>query len=712
MFDPYNITDRQDSTLLHDVTQDKALESQENQINEGGKNLKCREAYPPNHRPKVRSDLTKTRLCENYIKGICRETNCKWAHGRHELRFTDDFYKTSLCKYWLNSVCYAGPLCRHAHGDAELRARKTPLHTPVKQTIHPGVSDGVKQSGNSTNNVTRNSNMLFSKHSQSFLNEKSEPTHSCLFVDKFLVGKQSAESPNAIPYSYNNQDSNSSNHAQMESSFKLLADTGSLESSLHQSNLNGSCDTAMDYLSNQKPTSPSRWVYDAIQYNMVDPKQAGSQGATQNVQQELQKFAWSHSVLAMNKNGHGLSEKNDGEMTGLSTQGNNDFNEDSNLDSKYNEHSIKSSGVARRHTLSSCLDWELFDFRNCDCNSSITQKDQQFTEFFKRFSIDDITNWLSEKRSEMDATQKVCPNESHFDGFLRHYSTRENPLDFICDHEENQISILHEPSFGQSDQFVTNHSSQNTLEALLQDSVEQLCRTPSDQKEAQAECFTIKDFPQENLNEKSCLQRDMYGNKPQYELSLVDSLINDLSNIEPCRFELGDSAQGLKQVTETFLYNTHRNGYFNEAPSNDTTLTNDSIQYAQSGFIFSETFPLESTNQSAIVKNPCFPLDSVSSPNFIQSFRQPSKKRYTIGIPSEHEHTEDVNFLYQLWKGTSEDENIRRKSMYPNTDSSPDTYEHLQTLLTKSNLFHTYESGISGQSTVETSPVTLFNSLE
>lgn len=71
-----------------------------------------------------RPDLTKTKLCDAYMKGRCQDPACKWAHGRHELRFTGDFYKTSLCKYWVESVCYAGATCRHAHGDAELRARR------------------------------------------------------------------------------------------------------------------------------------------------------------------------------------------------------------------------------------------------------------------------------------------------------------------------------------------------------------------------------------------------------------------------------------------------------------------------------------------------------------------------------------------------------------------------------------------------------------
>eukprot|EP01053_Blabericola_migrator_P001170 Blabericola_migrator_1__1169@NODE_12_length_24658_cov_176_683258_g9_i0_p20_GENE_NODE_12_length_24658_cov_176_683258_g9_i0NODE_12_length_24658_cov_176_683258_g9_i0_p20_ORF_typecomplete_len146_score23_84zfCCCH/PF00642_24/2_2e07zfCCCH_4/PF18044_1/3_3e05zfCCCH_3/PF15663_5/0_0029Torus/PF16131_5/0_0057zf_CCCH_4/PF18345_1/0_048_NODE_12_length_24658_cov_176_683258_g9_i01178812225 len=33
----------------------------------------------------------------------------------------NDFYKTTLCRYWMKGDCYAGNSCRHAHGTLELR---------------------------------------------------------------------------------------------------------------------------------------------------------------------------------------------------------------------------------------------------------------------------------------------------------------------------------------------------------------------------------------------------------------------------------------------------------------------------------------------------------------------------------------------------------------------------------------------------------------
>ncbi|XP_053990964.1 uncharacterized protein LOC128883028 isoform X2 [Hylaeus volcanicus] len=95
-------------------------------------------------RGKPTQDLTKTKLCENYIKGLCYDSKCKWAHGRHELRSTENFYKTSLCKYWLNSICYAGESCRHAHGEAELREPKVPARVCLQnnKTRHSHLNTG------------------------------------------------------------------------------------------------------------------------------------------------------------------------------------------------------------------------------------------------------------------------------------------------------------------------------------------------------------------------------------------------------------------------------------------------------------------------------------------------------------------------------------------------------------------------------------------
>lgn len=82
-----------------------------------GKKSKC------DYRIEGRPDLAKTKLCDLYMKKQCLDPSCRWAHGRIELKATADYYKTALCKYWLESVCYAGPHCRHAHGEHEIRSR-------------------------------------------------------------------------------------------------------------------------------------------------------------------------------------------------------------------------------------------------------------------------------------------------------------------------------------------------------------------------------------------------------------------------------------------------------------------------------------------------------------------------------------------------------------------------------------------------------------
>ncbi|KAK9171364.1 Protein of unknown function (DUF3352) family protein [Cryptosporidium meleagridis] len=74
-------------------------------------------------------NLKKTKLCPFWLSSACSiGENCPFAHGTNELRVTNDFYKTSVCRYWKMGVkCDAGVLCRHAHGEAELR-KKTNKH--------------------------------------------------------------------------------------------------------------------------------------------------------------------------------------------------------------------------------------------------------------------------------------------------------------------------------------------------------------------------------------------------------------------------------------------------------------------------------------------------------------------------------------------------------------------------------------------------------
>lgn len=58
----------------------------------------------------------------NYKKGLCtRGNNCVYAHGDEELRHTDTYFRTKLCKYYALQQCNMGNKCRHAHGETELR---------------------------------------------------------------------------------------------------------------------------------------------------------------------------------------------------------------------------------------------------------------------------------------------------------------------------------------------------------------------------------------------------------------------------------------------------------------------------------------------------------------------------------------------------------------------------------------------------------------
>ncbi|KAL8448569.1 hypothetical protein Emag_003884 [Eimeria magna] len=71
--------------------------------------------------------LFKTRMCHLFKNGLCHQ----FAHALHELRATADLYKTGLCVFWASGFCKAGSLCRHAHGEAEVR-RKVAEECPVR----------------------------------------------------------------------------------------------------------------------------------------------------------------------------------------------------------------------------------------------------------------------------------------------------------------------------------------------------------------------------------------------------------------------------------------------------------------------------------------------------------------------------------------------------------------------------------------------------
>eukprot|EP00441_Pelagodinium_beii_P006710 CAMPEP_0197681986 /NCGR_PEP_ID=MMETSP1338-20131121/95793_1 /TAXON_ID=43686 ORGANISM="Pelagodinium beii, Strain RCC1491" /NCGR_SAMPLE_ID=MMETSP1338 /ASSEMBLY_ACC=CAM_ASM_000754 /LENGTH=178 /DNA_ID=CAMNT_0043263399 /DNA_START=99 /DNA_END=631 /DNA_ORIENTATION=- len=72
-------------------------------------------------------DLTKTSLCKRFATSGCADKECPFAHGMHELRATERFFKTVMCKHFQRGVCRAGSGCRHAHDISELRAQPTKL---------------------------------------------------------------------------------------------------------------------------------------------------------------------------------------------------------------------------------------------------------------------------------------------------------------------------------------------------------------------------------------------------------------------------------------------------------------------------------------------------------------------------------------------------------------------------------------------------------
>jgi len=61
-------------------------------------------------------------MCKTYMTGgICMDSACPFAHGWRELRATNSFRKTAMCRYFLAGNCHSGANCRHAHHPCELR---------------------------------------------------------------------------------------------------------------------------------------------------------------------------------------------------------------------------------------------------------------------------------------------------------------------------------------------------------------------------------------------------------------------------------------------------------------------------------------------------------------------------------------------------------------------------------------------------------------
>ncbi|KAL8447678.1 hypothetical protein Emag_004288 [Eimeria magna] len=80
-------------------------------------------------------ELRKTSLCKYWMKGKCENEDCSFAHGEDELQSTAGVFKTTICKYWRQGCCHSGQLCRHAHGEADLRPENLPPHLKRKKLL-------------------------------------------------------------------------------------------------------------------------------------------------------------------------------------------------------------------------------------------------------------------------------------------------------------------------------------------------------------------------------------------------------------------------------------------------------------------------------------------------------------------------------------------------------------------------------------------------
>lgn len=68
---------------------------------------------------RARPDLSMTKMCKQ--RKACTNRSCTFAHSEDELRTTNNVYKTQLCNFYQRGFCKKGSACRHAHGEDDLR---------------------------------------------------------------------------------------------------------------------------------------------------------------------------------------------------------------------------------------------------------------------------------------------------------------------------------------------------------------------------------------------------------------------------------------------------------------------------------------------------------------------------------------------------------------------------------------------------------------
>jgi len=78
----------------------------------------CRFAHSEDEMVRL-PDLSKTRMCPDFLAGKCTKPNCPYAHNVDEIRSTNFCYKTTPCMWYAMGRCRNGAQCSFAHGDED-----------------------------------------------------------------------------------------------------------------------------------------------------------------------------------------------------------------------------------------------------------------------------------------------------------------------------------------------------------------------------------------------------------------------------------------------------------------------------------------------------------------------------------------------------------------------------------------------------------------
>lgn len=79
---------------------------------------------PPPPKKRIATLLKKTTLCKHFLRGHCRfEDKCSYAHSADELQSKPNLTKTRMCANWLSGRC-RNENCTYAHGTEEVQSTK------------------------------------------------------------------------------------------------------------------------------------------------------------------------------------------------------------------------------------------------------------------------------------------------------------------------------------------------------------------------------------------------------------------------------------------------------------------------------------------------------------------------------------------------------------------------------------------------------------